>query len=45
MNKTCMLGLFRSLKIVTLRWVFNINRVFESRTKRFIVLDQEISKP
>ena len=30
---------FKGLKTATLIKVFNINDVFESRTKRFIVLD------
>ena len=38
-NESLMSFWFKGLKMVTLRGVFNINEVFESRTKRFIVLD------
>ena len=45
LNGVCMIKGFESLKIETLRLDFDINEVFEVRTKRFVVLDRKISKP
>ena len=45
LNEICLTKDFNGLKIETLRLDFHINEVFESRTKRFVVLDRKISKP
>ena len=40
LNGVCMIKDFKGFKIETLRLDFDINGVFELRTKRFVVLDR-----